>query len=88
MAPQTAAATQLALHTTAKVLPGNKIEIQLPPDAVVGEEVNVFVMLPKLPQVEQTDILKFIEAARKRYANRTAEEIDRQIQAEKDAWDS
>lgn len=88
MATQIPAVTQLAVRVTATVLPGHKIEVQLPTDAVVGEEVEVFIVLPEPPQVEQTDILEFIEAARKRHANRTAEDIDRQIRAERDAWDS
>ncbi len=36
--------TQPALRITTKVLPGNKIQIQLPLDSVVGEEVDVLVM--------------------------------------------
>lgn len=36
---------QSALHITTKVLPGNRIEIQLPP-LTEGEEVEVFVVLP------------------------------------------
>lgn len=80
--------TQPALHVTTKVLPGNRIEIQLPADAVMGEEVDVFVVLPEPSKCEQFDLLTFIEAARKRYANRPAEDIDRQIRTEREAWDS
>ncbi|NJN38378.1 MAG: hypothetical protein HC790_05960 [Acaryochloridaceae cyanobacterium CSU_3_4] len=36
---------QSALHITTQVLPGNKIEVQLPPGSE-GAEVNVFVVLP------------------------------------------
>lgn len=36
---------QSALHITTRVLPGNKIEVQLPPGSE-GEEVDVFVVLP------------------------------------------
>ncbi|WP_416670676.1 hypothetical protein [Egbenema bharatensis] len=36
---------QSALHITTKVLPGNRIEIQLPA-LTEGEEVEVFVVLP------------------------------------------
>lgn len=35
---------QSALHITTKVLPGNKVEVQLPPGSE-GQEVNVFVVL-------------------------------------------
>ena len=36
---------QSALHITAKVLSGNRIEIQLP-SLAEGEEVDVFIVLP------------------------------------------
>jgi len=36
---------QSALHITTKVLPGNRIEIQLP-SLAEGDEVDVFVVLP------------------------------------------
>lgn len=40
---------QSALRITAKVLPGDKVEIKLPPGSV-GEEVEIFVILPEKPQ--------------------------------------
>lgn len=36
---------QSALHITTKVLPGNKIEVELPSGSE-GQEVDVFVVLP------------------------------------------
>jgi hypothetical protein len=39
---------QSALHITTKVLPGNRVEIQLPSGSE-GQEVNVFIVLPNLP---------------------------------------
>jgi hypothetical protein len=36
---------QSALHITTKVLPGSRIEIQLP-DLTEGQEVDVFIVLP------------------------------------------
>ena len=82
------AVNQPTLRITTRVLPGNKIQIQLPPNSVVGEEVDVFVLLSSQPKVEQPNILEFIEAARKRYAKRPAEDIEQQIRAERNAWDS
>lgn len=38
---------QSALYLTAKVLPGNKIELELPPGSE-GQEVGVFVVLPRM----------------------------------------
>jgi hypothetical protein len=37
---------QLALHITTKILPGNKIEIEIP-EAEIGDIVDVFVILPE-----------------------------------------
>ncbi len=39
---------QSALHITTKVLPGNRVEVQLPSGSE-GQEVNVFIVLPTLP---------------------------------------
>ncbi len=82
--------TQPALRITTKVLPGNKIQIQLPLDSVVGEEVDVFVTRSQPAKIENTNtnILEFIETARQRFAKRTAEDMDEQIRTERDTWDS
>ena len=78
---------QAAFKVTTKVLPGNKIEIQLPSGSE-GDEVDVFVVLPQKASVSQNNVLDMIEQARKRYAFRTAEDIDQQIRSEREAWDS
>ncbi len=39
---------QSALHITAKVLPGNRLEVQLP-DGAEGQEVEVFIVMPIVP---------------------------------------
>jgi hypothetical protein len=77
---------QSAFHVTTRVLPGNKIEIELPPGSE-GQDVNVFVVLPQ-SNAKPFNILEFLAAARERHAGRTAEEIDQQIRAERDSWDS
>ena len=78
---------QSALRITAKVLPGDKVEIKLPPGSV-GEEVEVFVILPEKPKPGRRRVLEFIEEIRSRHASRTVEEIDRELQAERNSWDS
>jgi hypothetical protein len=40
---------QPALHLTTKVLPGNKIEIDIP-EGEIGDTVDVFVVLPAKPK--------------------------------------
>ncbi|BAZ15585.1 hypothetical protein NIES4071_74570 [Calothrix sp. NIES-4071] len=77
---------QPALHITTKVLPGNKIEIQVP-EAQIGDSVDVFVVLPEKAETKKRSVLDIIEESRKRHASRTAEDIDRQLQEERASWE-
>ncbi len=81
------AAIQSAFRITTKVLPGNKVEVELPPGSE-GQEVTVFVVLPEQAKPKPLHILEFLTEARKKHAGKTAEEIDRQIRAERESWDS
>ena len=78
---------QSALRVTTKVLPGNKIEIQVP-EAQIGDNVDVFVILPEKAETKKRSVLEIIEESRKRHPSRTAEEIDKQLQEERSSWDS
>jgi hypothetical protein len=78
---------QSALRITTKVLSGGKIELQLPLESV-GDEVEVFVVLPEKPQPQKRSILEFFADVHLQGPFRTPEEIDRDIQMEKDAWDN
>jgi hypothetical protein len=78
---------QSALRITTKVLPGNKIEIEIP-GAEIGDSVDVFVVLPEKTKTKKRSALEIIEESRKRHASRSAEDIDRQIQEERASWDS
>ena len=82
---------QSALRIETKVLPGNKIEINLPADTAltsVGQIVEVIVLLPQKPAPERQSILKLLEEIhRQRPVGRSVEEINRDFQAERDAWD-
>ena len=78
---------QPALHLTTKVLPGNKIEIEIP-EGEIGDTVDVFVVLPKKPQDKKRSVLEIIEESRSRNSLRSAEDIDRQLREERDSWDS
>lgn len=78
---------QPALHLTTKVLPGNKIEIEIP-EGEIGDIVDVFVVLPKKPESKKRSVMEIIEESRSRNTLRSAEDIDRQIQEERDSWDS
>ena len=84
---------QSALRIETKVLPGNKMEIILPADTPsnsVGQTVEVIVLLPEQkPVLERQSILKFLEEIhRQRPVGRSVEEINRDLQAERDAWDN
>jgi len=48
---------QSAIRITTKVLAGNKLEIQVPPGSV-GEEVEVFVIIPKNLPISQENAWK------------------------------
>ena len=82
---------QSALRIETKILPGNKIEINLPADTAltsVGQTVEVIVLLPERPQLVRQNIVEWIEQARSRGIFRSVEEINRDLQAERDSWDS
>lgn len=76
---------QSALHITTTVLPGNKIEIQIPPGSI-GEAVEVFVVLSGSPPQKYAaiDILNQLPGQQQ---FKTAEAVDRYIQEERDSWE-
>jgi hypothetical protein len=76
---------QSALHITTKVLPGNKIEIEVPAGSI-GEDIEVIVILPGKPRLSSRRVLDTLAAAHKLGSFRTAEEIDRDLQTERDSW--
>ncbi|PAX51136.1 hypothetical protein [Brunnivagina elsteri] len=78
---------QPALRITTKVLPGNKIEIEIP-EAEIGDCVDVFVILPEKVETKKRSVLDIIEESRRKHPSRTAEDIDRQLQEERLSWDS
>jgi hypothetical protein len=78
---------QPALHLTTKVLPGKKIEIEIP-EGEIGDTVDVFIVLPEKPKAKKRSVLELIEESRSRNVLRSAEEIDRQLREERDSWDS
>lgn len=79
---------QPALHITTKVLPGNKIEIQVP-EAAIGDTVDVFVVLAEKCESKRRSVVELIEEIRsKRPSFRTTEDIDKQLREERESWDS
>ncbi|MEG4104972.1 MULTISPECIES: hypothetical protein [unclassified Microcoleus] len=78
---------QSAIRITTKVLAGNKLEIQVPPGSV-GEEVEVFVIIPEKPQGRRRKVLELLTEIRSRHVSRTVEEIDRELEEERNSWDN
>ncbi len=78
---------QPAVHMTTKVLPGNKIEIQVP-EAAIGDTVDVFVILPEKTENKRRSVIEMLEAIRAKRPPKTAEQIDRYLQEERESWDS
>jgi hypothetical protein len=78
---------QAAVRIMTKVLPGNRIEIEVP-DGSVGAEVEVIVVLPETIPTGRRNVLKLIEEIRSRHPQRSTEDIDRELAAERDSWDN
>jgi hypothetical protein len=75
------------LYTTARVQPGNKIEITAP-ELNEGQDVDVF-LIPRPSELpSRRSVLEFLDALPPGPRSApTWDEIDRQFQAERDAWD-
>ena len=79
---------QSAIHITTTIQAGHKIELQIP-DSSIGDTVEVFVVLAErsIPTKQQS-ILEMIDTIHSQQPIRTSEEIEQQIQAARDEWDS
>jgi hypothetical protein len=77
---------QSAIRITTKVLAGNKLEIQVPPGSV-GEEVEVFVIIPEKPPWRRK-VLALLTEIRSHHVSRSVAEINRELQEERNSWDS
>lgn len=78
---------QPALHLTTKVLPGNKIEIEIP-EGEIGDIVDVFVVLPAKSKEKKRSVLEMLEEIHAKRPPKSAAEIDRQLREERESWDS
>lgn len=58
------------------------------PPGSVGEEVEVFVIIPEKLQGGRRKVLELLTEIRSRHISRTVEEIDRELQEERNSWDS
>ncbi|MBW4570171.1 MAG: hypothetical protein KME31_19710 [Tolypothrix carrinoi HA7290-LM1] len=78
---------QPALRITTKVLPGNKIEIEIP-EAQIGDTVDVFVVLPEKVETKKRSVIEILEEVHAKRPPKSAEEIDRQLREKRESWDS
>jgi len=80
---------QSAIHIKTKVLPGGKIQLEIP-QATEGEDVDVFVIMTstKLSKSRPSVIDILDEIHQRRPHGRAAAEINQELQAERDAWDN
>lgn len=91
---------QLALHLTTKVLPGSKIEIEIP-EGEIGDTVDIFVVLPEKPKEKsgyvpaptkgalgsaprKRSVMEILEEVHAKRPPRSAEDRDRQIREEEE----
>jgi hypothetical protein len=76
-----------ALHLTARVQPGNKIEITAP-DLRDGQEVDVFLIPRAVESPPRRSVLEFLDSLPPGPRSApTCDEIERRFQEERDAWD-
>ncbi len=78
---------RIALHTTARVQSGNKIEITAP-ELKEGQDVDIFLIPRPSPTHRHRSVLEFLDSlpAGPRSAP-TWDGIERQFKEERDAWD-
>ncbi|MEG3987474.1 hypothetical protein QUA13_09975 [Microcoleus sp. S28C3] len=57
------------------------------PPGSVGEEVEVFVIIPQKPPWRRK-VLELLTEIRSRHLSRTVEEIDRELQEKRNYWSS
>lgn len=78
---------QSAIRVTTKVLPGDKVEIQVPAGSV-GSIVEVVVIIPPKQTINRQNILEFLTQLRNRHPQRSVEEINHDLEVERSSWDS
>lgn len=75
-----------ALRIKTKVLPGKKIEITSP-DLVEGDSVEVLVVLPAKSAKRRRSVLDLLKSTPAPGVFKTAAEVDKYLQEERDSWD-
>lgn len=76
---------QSALRITTKVLPGNKIELELP-QAEIGDDVDVIVILPIIAEPKRRSAVDILNELPERRLFKTTEEVDKYLKEERESW--
>jgi hypothetical protein len=74
-------------HIKATVLPGNKIEVPAP-EYAVGQTVDVAVTWPESAPAKRRSALEILDSLPGGRLFKTAEEVDKYIDEERNSWDS
>jgi len=77
---------QSALRITTKVLLGNKIEIEIP-EAEIGDSVDVIVILSDKAELKRRSVVDILNELPGRQLFKTAEEVDKYLQEERESWE-
>ena len=75
-----------ALRIKTKVLPGKRIEI-VSSELVEGDSVEVLVVLPAKRRSRRRSVLDLLKSTPAPGAFKSAEEVDKYLQEERDSWD-
>ena len=78
---------QAAYHMTTTVLPGHKIEIQVP-ESTIGEAIEIIVLLPDKTKLKKRNVLDILADAHKLPPYRTPEEMEQDIEEERNSWEN
>jgi hypothetical protein len=78
---------QSAIRVTTKVLPGDQVEVQVP-EGLEGSVVEVVVIVPPKQPINRQNILEFLTQLRDRHPQRSVEEINRDLEVERNSCDS
>jgi len=78
---------QSIIHTTTKVLAGNRIEIS-DPSLKEGESVEVVLYPSTADQKNKPSVLSIVEGLKGHRLFSTPQEVDQYLQQERNAWDN
>lgn len=77
---------QTTLRVMTKVLPGNKVEIDIP-EGSIGEEIEIIIMLPEPGKRKNRRGLEILEASHQLGDFRSLEAVEADLRSERNAWD-